>query len=663
MNPVSIGPHTARVPNLLASQIALASITGSSRDLLDVQVQMASGRVVNRPSDDAIAATSIAVLDDAMERREQHLRNLSAAEGTLGVLDGALGEATDLLQEARSIGLGQIGVGSDAATRRSQAEVVDAMLQGLIDIANRDHLGVHLFGGGRTAVAPFDDLLGGVAYGGDRGAFTTDLGTRPSIPLTLSGGAAFGAVSARVEGTVDLDPELMPDTPLEDLRGARGLGVATGPVVVNVDGTETTVDLSDAYTVQDVIDALEAAIQATDAGATVTIDPGGDALRIATAAATTITVADQDAAGAAADLGLAGVTFNSPAGVAGDDVDPRLTMDHAVGSLTGLGGPLGTIRISNLGQIREIDLSGATSIEDVANEIAAANVGVTLEITGDDRLNLVSTVSGGPLSVEEVSGGSTATMLGIRSLQTDTPLSVFNRGRGVDVVSGSVDPTTGLPSPALDMDFRIETRGGAAFEVDLAGATTAGNVISTINAAASAAGLTVPADFQAALATDGNGIVLNDATAATGTIRVLQLNNSGAAADLGLLGSTDGAVHAGEDRATVFVESAFTHLVDLRDALRNDDEFGISFATDSLQNDIDRAAEARGLTGVRARRVLEATIREEDRQVQDESLRSQLRDLDYAEASIRFTSLQQQLEAAMATTSRLSGLSLLDYLR
>ena len=120
------------------------------------------------------------------------------------------------------------------------------------------------------------DLLGGIQYIGDRGAFVSDLGTREDVPLTLSGQEAFGALSARVEGTIDLDPDLTLDTRLGDVRGANGLGVRLGPVVINVDGIEATVDLTDAHRAQDVVDALEAAIQVTDATASVTIDPSGD---------------------------------------------------------------------------------------------------------------------------------------------------------------------------------------------------------------------------------------------------------------------------------------------------------------------------------------------------------------------------------------------------
>ena len=56
-----------------------------------------------RPSDDAVAGSTIAVLDDILERREQRLRNLSHAEGLLNNIDAALADGTDLMIEAKGI--------------------------------------------------------------------------------------------------------------------------------------------------------------------------------------------------------------------------------------------------------------------------------------------------------------------------------------------------------------------------------------------------------------------------------------------------------------------------------------------------------------------------------------------------------------------------------
>jgi flagellar hook-associated protein 3 FlgL len=110
------------------------------------------------------------------------------------------------------------------------------------------------------------------------------------------------------------------------------------------------------------------------------------------------------------------------------------------------------------------------------------------------------------------------------------------------------------------------------------------------------------------------------------------------------------------------VDSVFSHLIALREALNANDSNGIELAASRLDGDIVRVAEARADIGVRARRVADATLREEDLRLQDTALKSQVQDLDYTEAAVRFAGLQQQLQAALATTSRSTTLSLLDFL-
>ena len=321
------------------------------------------------------------------------------------------------------------------------------------------------------------------------------------------------------------------------------------------------------------------------------------------------------------------------------------------------------IRLINAGQTRDVDLSSATTVRDVMNAVEAVNIGVRVEIadTGD-RLDFINELSGSAMSVAEVGGGSTATELGVRSFASWTKLSDFNRGRGVEILSGNVDPVTGLPDPARDLDFRINIKDGRFFDVDLAGAQTVQDVIDAITAAALAGGI-AGFDFSVGLAADGNGLVLTDNTVGAGTFSVTALNGSFAASDLGILGTSAGATLSGADRAEVYVESVFTHLIDLRDALKADDELGITLAGERFEADIARLAEARADVGLRSRRVTDAVNREENLRIQDMNLRSQVRDLDYTEASIRFAILQQQLQAGLLTASQITQMSLLDFLR
>src|SRR4051812_35845752 len=105
----SIPGNLARVPNMLASRLALANINRTNVELLGIQEQISTGRAILRPSDDIIKAATIAVLDDRLDRSGQIKRNLSHAAASLGVLDSVFAEANDVAQQAKSIASQQVG--------------------------------------------------------------------------------------------------------------------------------------------------------------------------------------------------------------------------------------------------------------------------------------------------------------------------------------------------------------------------------------------------------------------------------------------------------------------------------------------------------------------------------------------------------------------------
>lgn len=676
--------HLSRAPNLLFSRAGVAQATRTHVSLFGLQSQMATGRAILRPSDDAVKAAAISSLDQRLDRTAQRLRNIDHASTNLNALDTALREIGDIAQEGKSIASAQISFGSSPQERRAQALVVDSLLDSLYRQANSKGQAGHLFGGSAPGRPPVEGFLGGYRFTAAGSGLTTDLADGLSIPITLGASSIAGTTSARVRGTADLDPPLTGDTRLTDVAGGRSLGVALGPIEFSFDGgPRATVDLSGADTAQDVAEALTTAIRRYEADEGVTIlGPGGISFSGGSLALDVVPASsgpDPDleffevgSGVAGRDLGLvrepaAAFNASSPDGA---DLGPRLTWRTGIDGLSV--SPLGAIRISNAGRSVAVDLSGAETLGDVRDLIHSARVGVRVEIneagTGINVVNEVAAGRGAGLAIEEVAGGGlTATGLGIRTFSPATRLADFNDGRGVRIADGATDPVTGLPDPAKDTDFSITLGDGSSFTVDLRpqDLTDVGTVIARINAAAAGAGITVPDDFEATLTDGGNGLALVQSDAFPNPITVAKLNGSHAAADLGLAGATYDAGSAtlrGEDRANVRVQSLFTALIDLRDALLNDDTDGIALAAGSLEARARDAAEVRGTVGAWAQRLENERVRQEDMAVLDEKTRSELRDLDYTDAAVRLGLLQTQLQAGLQAMARASSLSLLDFL-
>ncbi|GJM17892.1 MAG: hypothetical protein DHS20C14_01050 [Phycisphaeraceae bacterium] len=673
-----------RAPQLLFSSINLSHLARTNNDLFEVSQKLSSGLDLRRPSDDIVRAATVSTLDARIERSEQIVKNLGYAASSLDTLDQALGDAFDLVNEGIGISLAQVQSTASAEERDGQAIIVDSLIDSLYRVASRKSVAGFIFGGTQPGSPPVTDLQGAFRFEGGRGGLTTDLGVGLNIPVTIGANNAIGAVSNRIEGAVDLDAALQLDTRIQDLNGARDLGVSLG--VVNAafnGGTTFSIDLSGARTVGDVVDSLTAAIQDYEftSGDTV-LDTGGvsisgGALSIDVVAGGSLQFADLEGGSTGADLGVVfdpAAPFDELTTTAGAELDAKLTWTTEIASLRGLAGPLGQVRLNNNGQAFTVDLSGATTLADLRSAFEQGGTQVSVEINGTGTgINIVTRLSGTDersLSIAEIDDGAgrTAEALGVRSFSRDTLLSDFNDGRGVSVVSGRVDQDGAL-DPALNTDFTITLGDGFEIDIDLSPSdlTDVGAIIDAINTQADAQ-LTAAArpttDFAASLTDDDNGIFFTQ-TAVPDPISVERKNNSPAADDLGLLDGTTltgGLEFRGEDRAKVRVDNLFTALMDLAKALRTDDTVGIQFASGRMQEMVDRLTEQRALVGGFARQVDNETLREEDRTVLDTTTRSQLRDTNFAEASTQFSLLQTQLQASLLVTSQANSLSLLDFI-
>ena len=649
----SISSSLSRVSTLQNSASQLAQLQATQRALQTTEQQISSGRAVERPSDSPDRAATILSLQANLREREQQSLNAGTALSTLDAADAALGEATTILVEARDTASSQVGIGSDEATRSAQASVIDAQVDALLNLANTQSNRLSVFGGNGGAEAGervFERFLGGVRYVGGTDNLTADLGGSEAQRFNDNGADAFGALSARVRSTRDLAPTTTGATALDDLSGPRGTlaGVAEdGALRVQVNATSVAVDLTHAGTLDDVIARVNAAIDSVSPGAGA-LSLGAAGLELTGVGGNTVTVRDPVDGGTAVTLGIDGLTSTGGAVSAGSALTRGLTAQTALADLGVAIDLTSGVRIEQGDNVVDVDLSGATTVQDVQNAFERLDLGVRLDITADGRgLNIVSEVAGLELSVGE-NGGTTATDLGIRSFGLNTRLDDFNFGSGV-------------PAVAVGDDLSVSLHDGTTFGVDLFGADTVADVVTRLEAAATAAGV-AGADFAVGLATTGNGLTVTDNTVGAGAFAVSDVDPSSAATRLGLAGDVGAASTLdGEDRATVRVENAFTHLNDLRTALETNSTAGITLAGDQLETDIESTIRARGAVGVQAQRLGESRDRYEQQAVQEQTVLSDLQDADLVEVLSRYQQLQIQLQASLQIAAQTQQQSLLDF--
>jgi flagellar hook-associated protein 3 FlgL len=174
----------ASVDNLVRRQSALSN----------AQEQLTTGKRVNRASDDPAAAARAERALATELHTDATQRAVNASQNAMTLAEGALGDASDLLQQIRETMVAAGNGSYSDSERRGAAEKIAGLRNQLLAVANRqDGSGTYLFGGQAADHAPFLDAAGGVSYQGEPGQI--DAASGDPLPLTVDGRSAW--MSAR----------------------------------------------------------------------------------------------------------------------------------------------------------------------------------------------------------------------------------------------------------------------------------------------------------------------------------------------------------------------------------------------------------------------------------------------------------------------------------
>lgn len=158
--------------------------------LNDAQQQLSTSQRVNRASDDPAAASRAERALAAQARAEASQRAVDASQNTMTLAESALGDAGELLQQAREAILAAGNASYGDAERRGVANQLQEIRSQLLAVANRsDGSGTYLFGGQGARQPPFIDTAAGVQSYGTAGQ--TQAASGELLPLTVDGDSAW----------------------------------------------------------------------------------------------------------------------------------------------------------------------------------------------------------------------------------------------------------------------------------------------------------------------------------------------------------------------------------------------------------------------------------------------------------------------------------------
>lgn len=236
-----------RISTAQSFNIGIDTLQRRQADLGESQERLTSLKRVGKASDDPAAAARAERALAGIVRSETSQRAVEASRSAMGQTEGALADASALMQEARDA-IVAAGNGSYSdAERVGVAHQLSQIRQQLLAVGNRsDGAGSYVFAGQAATQAPFLDAAGGVRFQGTTGHAVTESTT--GLPLTADGSAIFlsartgngvfetrpgpGVTQARIDGGRVTDPAAITGSNYS-LQFSVAAGVTTYAVLEN----------------------------------------------------------------------------------------------------------------------------------------------------------------------------------------------------------------------------------------------------------------------------------------------------------------------------------------------------------------------------------------------------------------------------------------------
>lgn len=222
-------------------------------NLGEINARLASGKRINKPSDDPIGLVRALDYRLSIGSNNQYERNIEEAGAQLGFVDTVLTSLSDAVVEAKKAAVtGASGV-LDSVTRTALARHTLQLRDSFLSLGNSTFRGRFIFSGFRTDIPAFDAVA--FAYQGDNGVINAPIDRAAVMPVNLSGSDVFGYVLSA--------PDVIQISGGRYVHYTPGGGTAVNVEIRDTDDT-TVLDTFSFSNVIQMMDLLSQAVNAND---------------------------------------------------------------------------------------------------------------------------------------------------------------------------------------------------------------------------------------------------------------------------------------------------------------------------------------------------------------------------------------------------------------
>ena len=227
-----------RVSNNTSYEIGIAALNRQQTAQVKTLEQISSGRRMLTPADDPSAYARAMEVSQADSVNTQQATNRQYAASNFAILEGTLGDVTNVLQNAQQLVVSARNGTLDDGARIAIATELRGNFGEMLGLANRtDGNGQYLFSGVQGSTKPFADTGSGVQYFGDEGLRMIQASASRQLAVNESGKEVFERIPASGGGNQSVFKTL------SDL-----IGILETPVATPADKTALANGLTTAQT-------------------------------------------------------------------------------------------------------------------------------------------------------------------------------------------------------------------------------------------------------------------------------------------------------------------------------------------------------------------------------------------------------------------------------
>lgn len=186
--------------NMLSSQLLL-NLNRNTERMNNTQNQMATGRKLNKPSDDPVGITYSLRYRSELSSNDQYQRNVDSAVSWLDCNDTVMDQAGQIMQRVRELTVqASTGTNPQSALDSINKEIGQLKEQ-MIDVMNSQLNGKYIFNGQTYDKKPYDfplnadhthDTSGAASVVTDTGSINFIVGEHVALPINVTGNEVVG---------------------------------------------------------------------------------------------------------------------------------------------------------------------------------------------------------------------------------------------------------------------------------------------------------------------------------------------------------------------------------------------------------------------------------------------------------------------------------------